>query len=307
MNDFIIIASIALKSSIAVLLASIGEIFTERSGILNLGVEGMMLVGAMTGFVVGYQTHSFAWAFTGAMLAGALLASLHAVLAIGLKVNQVISGLGITILGMGLSNFLGRPFIGRVGLRMEPISVEFLSDLPVLGPILVQQSALAMCALLIVPLAWYGLFHTSIGLKIRAVGEDPVAANAAGVNVYLSRYGATIAGGVLAGLAGAYLSVVYTPGWKENMTGGQGWIAIAMVIFSGWNPLGALLGALLFGGLNALQFYSQAVGKDLIPAYMLQLMPYLLTVLILLCSSALKSGSRRKAPRALGLPFHCED
>lgn len=307
MNDVIFIAAISLKSSIAVLLAAIGEIFAERSGVLNLGVEGMMLIGALTGFIIGHKTGSPLLAFSGAMAAAALLSFIHAVICIHLQANQVISGLAVTILGTGLSSFLGRPFIGRIGMRLEPLSWDGLSSVPFIGPVMAQQSVIVLMALVLVPVAGYVLTHTSIGLNIRACGEDPKAADAAGVPVATYRYVCTIFGGMMAGLAGAYLSLVYTPGWKENMTGGQGWIAIAMVIFATWNPVRAMIGALIFGGLNALQFYFQATGVELIPAYMLRLMPYMLTVLILFAATVLKTTSAGTSPAALGKPFYRED
>lgn len=307
MNDFVFIAAITLKSSIAVLLASIGEIVAERSGVLNLGVEGMMLAGALAAFAAGFYTGSPLLAFSAAMGAGALLALLHAVMVIRLQANQVISGLAITILGTGLSSFLGRPLIGRIGLRIEPLSAAALEGVPVLGPVFSQQSLPALLALLLVPAAAWILGRTALGLNVRAVGQDPAAADAAGVPVFGLRYACTLCGGILAGLGGAYLSLVYTPGWKENMTGGQGWIAIAMVIFATWRPWRALGGALLFGGLNALQFYFQATGSQLVPAYVLRLLPYLLTVLILFSATVLRKGAGGAAPAALGQPFHRED
>ncbi|MDD2390947.1 MAG: ABC transporter permease [Desulfobacterales bacterium] len=307
MSDVIFIAAIALKSSIAVLLAAIGEIFTERSGVLNLGVEGMMLIGAMTGFIIGYTTGSPLLAFSGAMAAGALLALIHAVLCVHLQANQVISGLAVTILGTGLSSFIGRPFIGRVGIRIETLSSDWISAVPLLGPILSHQTAIAIMALVLAPLAGYVLMHTSFGLNIRASGEDPKATDAAGVSVTAYRYGCTVFGGMMAGLAGAYLSLVYTPGWKENMAGGQGWIAIAMVIFSSWKPVRALLGALIFGGLNALQFYFQATGLELIPAYILRLLPYLMTLFILFTATAMGKKTAGATPASLGKPFYRED
>jgi len=306
MNDLVFILAITLKSCIAVLLASIGEIYTERSGVLNLGVEGMMLAGAVTGFVVGYRTGSAFLAVAGAMSAAALLAFVHAFLSINLLSSQVISGLAITILGMGASSFLGRPFIGKVGIRLSTLDFEPVKDIPFLSDILSQMTVITLLALLIVPVAWYILFRTNLGLNIRAAGEDPAAADTAGVSVSSIRYGCTIFGGLMAGLAGAYLSLCYTPGWKEGMTAGQGWIAIAMVIFSTWNPWRALLGSLLFGGINALQFYFQATGVELIPAYILRIMPYLLTVIVLFLVTAIKRGSLGSTPAALGNPFSRE-
>lgn len=306
MDDFIFIAAITLKSSIPVLLASLGGIINERSGVLNLGIEGMMLMGAMTGFVVGLVTGSLPLAFAAAMLAGAGLALIHAAMSVQLGADQVISGLAITIAGTGLSSFLGRPYIGKIGIRMEALDWPALAAIPVVGPILAQQNPAAIAALALAPLIWYVLFKSSLGLEIRAAGEDPAAADAAGVPLVAIRYGCTLFGGLMAGAAGAYLSLVYTPGWKEGMSAGQGWIAIAMVIFSTWNPLRAIAGALLFGSLNALQFFFQATGTEIIPAYVLRLLPYLLTVATLFAVTVLKKQGLGASPAALGRPFSRE-
>ena len=307
MNDVVFIAAITVKSCIAVLLAGIGEIYAERSGVLNLGVEGMMLVGAVTGFVVGRYTGSVAAAFASAMAAAGLLAFIHGLLSINVMASQVISGLAVTILGTGLSSFLGRPFIGQTGLRVPNIEAGILEHIPFLGPVLAQQTWVGVAAIAVVPLSWYVLYNTPLGLNIRAAGEDPAALDAAGVSVFRLRYGCTLFGGFMAGAGGAYLSLVYTPGWKERMTSGQGWIAIAMVIFATWNPVRALLGALLFGCLNALQFYFQATGTELIPTYVLRMLPYLLTVFVLFLVTALKKHTIGASPAALGVPFSREE
>lgn len=305
-EDLAFIGQIAVKSSIAVLLATLGEIITERSGVLNLGVEGMMLAGALCGMAAGVVTgNPFAAAAAGA-LAGGLLALVHAFFAVTLKVNQVLSGLALTILGMGLTSFLGRPLIGvRPGVRLRAVPIPGLADIPIIGDIFFQQSLLAYLAYLLVPLCWYLLYRTGAGLKIRAAGEDAAAVDAAGIDVFRIRYLCTFIGGIGAGLAGAYLSLSYTPGWKESMTGGQGWVAIAMVIFATWNPLRAVIGAFLFGFLTALQFYFQAVGMELIPAYILKMLPYVLTILVMVVVHA-GPGRRFGGPAALGMPFSRE-
>jgi simple sugar transport system permease protein len=306
-DDIVFISQITIKSSIGVLLAAIGEIFTERSGILNLGVEGMMLAGALTGAAIGLAGGPPLLALGGGMLAGGLLAMLHAFFSITLRANQTLSGLAIAILGGGLSNFLGRPIIGEVGIRLKAFALPYLSDIPVIGEIFFNQSVLVYLAYLIIPLASYVLFHTRTGLKIRAVGDDAVSADAIGINVTVIRYCCTVFGGILAGLGGCYLSLAYTPGWKENMTAGQGWIAIAMVIFSLWSPYRAVLGALLFGGLTALQFFFQATGIEIIPVYILLMLPYLLTIGVLILVMRLKKGGKDgRSPRCLGVPFHRE-
>ncbi len=307
LDDIVFIAKIATKSSMAVLFAAIGEICAERSGVLNLGVEGMMLVGALAGVAVGIHTHNPVLATMGGMAVGGLLALLHAVFAITLRVNQTLSGLALTILGGGLSSFLGRAYIGKPALRMKVYTVPYLSDIPVVGDIFFRQTPLVYVAYILVPLVAWVLFRTRLGLRIRAVGEDAASADAAGVPVTAIRYGCTVFGGCMAGLGGAYLSLAYTPGWKENMTMGQGWIAIAMVIFATWYPFRAFAGALLFGALAALQFYFQATGVEIIPVNVLRMIPYLATILVLIVVMRLdRAQGRGAAPAALGVPFSRE-
>lgn len=307
MNELVFIAQIAVKSSTAVLLATLGEILAERSGVLNLGVEGMMLLGALAGFAAGVATGNPWLGITAGMAAGALASLLHGVFAISIKANQVLSGLALTILGTGLANFLGRSLIGVRGVRMGLLPVPGLSDIPYIGKIFFQQNAIVYLSYILVPLIWWVLFKTRLGLTIRAVGEDAAAADAAGVRVSLMRYGCVLAGGALAGLGGAYLSLVYTPGWKETMTSGQGWIAIAMVVFATWNPVRAYAGALLFGFLTALQFSFQISGNELIPAWVLRMLPYLLTIGVLVLVNSFEGARHRVgAPANLGQPFSRE-
>ena len=306
-SAFIFIAKITIASSMAVLYATLGEIFTERSGVLNLGVEGMMLIGALTAIAT---TTSFQSLWIGtliAMLIGGSFALIHGFFAITLRVNQVVSGLALTLFGIGLSNFLGRPFIGKLSLKFEPVGLYPLNKIPLLGPVFFNQSALVYPAYLLVPLAYYYLYNTRYGLQLRAVGENPSAADTVGISVFGIRYVYTFIGGALAGLGGAYLSLAYTPGWKEQMTGGQGWIAIALVIFAMWDPLKAVVGALLFGFINAFQFYCQAAGLTLIPSYILRMLPYLFTIGVLAVITQWKTARKRVgAPAALGIPFERE-
>ena len=305
-EDAAFIGQIAVKSSIAVLLATLGEIVAERSGILNLGVEGMMLAGALCAAAAGIATGNPVIAVAAGALAGGLLALVHGFFAVTLRVNQVLSGLALTLLGMGMTSFLGRPLIGTApGVRLRALPIPGLADIPVLGDIFFRQSALAYLAYFLVPVCWFYLFRTGTGLKIRAAGEDAAAVDAAGINVFRIRYVCTFVGGLGGGLAGAYLSLSYTPGWKESMTGGQGWVAIAMVIFATWNPLRAVAGAFLFGGLTALQFYFQALGVELIPAYVLKMLPYILTIAVMVLVN-LGPGRRFGGPAALGIPFNRE-
>ena len=307
-DNLIFILSIAIQSSVAVLFATLGEVFTERSGVLNLGVEGMMLMGALSGFAATFYSHSLLLGVLTSLVVGGLLAMVHGFFTITLRANQVVCGLALTILGIGLSSFLGRPIIGRVAERFVPIPIPLLKEIPILGPVLFKQSALIYVGYVLVPLSWFFLYHTRPGLNLRSIGENPAAADTAGIGVIPLRYLWTIFGGMLAGLGGAYLSLCYTPGWKENMTSGQGWIAIAMVIFALWNPFRAVLGALLFGGVNALQFYFEARQIDLIPSYILRMLPYLFTIAILVIITRRKTVRKRVgAPASLGLPFQREE
>jgi simple sugar transport system permease protein len=306
-SAIILIAKIAIASSMAVLYATIGEIFAERSGVLNLGVEGMMLVGALTAFAVTASLQSLWIGTLTAMFVGGIFAMIHGLFTITLRVNQVVSGLALTLFGIGLTNFIGRPFIGKLSLKFEPFGLFPFNKIPILGEIFFTQSALVYPAYLLVPLSYLFLFKTRYGLQLRAVGENPSAADTVGISVLATRYLYIFIGGALAGLGGAYLSLAYTPGWKEQMTGGQGWIAIALVIFAMWDPLKAAGGALLFGFINAFQFYCQAAGITLIPSYILRMLPYLFTIGVLAFITHWKDAKKGVgAPEALGLPFERE-
>ena len=306
-SEIVFIASITITSSMAVLYAAIGEIFAERSGVLNLGVEGMMLMGALTAFAATCTLHSLWAGVLAAMLAGGFFAMIHGFFAITLRVNQVVSGLALTLFCIGLSNFLGRPFIGVVSLKFEPVGLFSLDRIPVVGSVLFNQNPLVYLAYLLVPISCFFLGKTRYGLELRAIGENPAAADTVGINVSRLRYFYTFIGGALAGLGGAYLSLAYTPGWKEQMTGGQGWIAIALVIFAMWDPLKAVAGALLFGFINAFQFYCQAAGLTIIPSYILRMLPYLFTIGVLVIITKWEAAKRKVgAPAALGIPFERE-
>ncbi len=305
--DLVFISQIAVKASTAVLLATLGELVAERAGILNLGVEAMMLAGALAGFYTGFATQNALLATAAGCLAGGLLSLIHAFFSIGLKADQVLSGLALTILGTGLCNFLGRPLIGKVGVRIRAWELPVLGDVPFLGDIFFKQSVFAYMAFLAAPAIWFLLNRTKAGLAVRATGEDAAAADSAGVNVAAARYLCTFSGGLAAGLAGASLSLSYTPGWKESMTAGQGWIAIAMVVFSVWDPWRAVAGALLFGVLTALQFHFQLTGQDLIPAYVLKMLPYLATIVVLAVATRTNLFRRGTgAPSNLGIAFRRE-
>ncbi len=309
--DFLItLLPVAIAAGASLVYASIGEIFTERSGILNLGVEGMMIMGAVTAFAAAYHTGS-AWAGVAvAIVVGGLMALIHAFLTITLRADQVVSGLALTIFGTGLASFVGQrlgpggtPLVGLVGPRFEPIAIPGLSQIPVVGQALFNQNVLVYAMFLLVPVASFWIYRTRPGLHLRAVGENPATADALGINVYRTRYLYTILGGMLGAVGGAALSLAYTPGWTENLTGGRGWIAIALVIFAMWNPYRAFLGALLFGAVNAAQFKLQAIGTT-IPAPFLNMLPYIFTIVVLTIVTVYEGISKRLgAPAALGLPY----
>jgi len=292
----------AVRAGTPVLFATLGEIFAERSGVLNLGVEGMMLVGALAGFVTTVRTGNPWLGVLAAGAVGGLLSLVHAVLCVTLRANQVASGLALTIFGTGLSAALGKSFVGVPATGFHPTPLPWLGDLPVLGPVLFRQDPLVYLSYLLVPAAWYALYRTRWGLNVRAVGERPEAADAMGVDVARVRYTCVAIGGVLAGLGGTFLSTAYTSMWIEDMTAGRGWIAVALVIFATWDPLRAVVGAYLFGGVNALQLHLQATGTHL-PVYLMLMAPYLFTIVVLVFATRETARKRLGAPAALSVPY----
>ncbi|UCG07224.1 MAG: ABC transporter permease [Desulfobacterales bacterium] len=307
--------AITLRAGTSLIYATIGEIYTERSGILNLGVEGMMLMSAVTSFATVYYTANLFLAILVAMLVGGTLAGIHAFLSVSMRANQVVSGLSITLFGSGMASFLGQRLgpqsnsgylVGLVGSKFEPIAIPLFSNLPVIGAVF-KQDILTYFVYLLLPLAWFYLYRTRNGLNLRAVGENPQTADAMGINVAKVRYIYTILGGMLVGIGGAHLSLSYAPGWTENITGGRGWIVIALVIFSMWNPARAVWGAILFGGINAVQFRLQASGTT-IPASYLNMLPYLATISVLVVLTWWETLSKRVgAPSALAKSYMREE
>jgi simple sugar transport system permease protein len=287
----------AVQSGTPILYATLGEIFTERSGILNLGVEGIMIIGAFAGFLVAKLTGNPFLAFVAAGLAGTLAASLHGVVCLFFQGNQVVSGLALTILGVGFANYLGLAYVGQAAPGFDPLPIPVLAEIPLLGPIFFQQDLLVYVTYLLPLVLWWVLYRTRFGLSLRAAGEYPAAATAAGVNVMVCRFVGVLVGGFLIGLGGAYLSLAYTHLWTNNLTGGRGWIAVALVIFAFWRPSRAVFGAYLFGGVMALQLRLQATGTQ-IPSSLLLMLPYALTVVVLVLASWRRRGSDE--PAALG-------
>ncbi len=296
----------AVRSGTPILFATVGEIYAERSGILNLGVEGMMLVGALAGFAVANLTASPALAMILAMIAGGLMGMVHAFVCIGLRADQIVSGLALTLLGTGLTGFLGRAMVGKTAAGFPPILIPGLHEIPVLGPVLFSHDLLVYIGYILVPITWFVLYRTRLGLAIRSVGESPDASDASGVSVRGIRYGCTFFGGAMAGLGGAYLSLAYTTMWVEQMSGGRGWIALALVVFAGWNPMKALWGAYLFGGVDSLSLYLQAGGAR-VSAHILMMLPYIVTILVLWIATRRVVRARVGAPAALGLAYSREE
>ncbi|HEU5015935.1 MAG TPA: ABC transporter permease [Roseiflexaceae bacterium] len=297
----------AISAGTAILYACLGEILCERAGVLNLGVEGMMLMGALGGFAVNYWTHDPWLGVLAAMLAGGLMSLIHAVLTITLRANQVVSGLALTIFGSGLAAFLGQPLVGQpapAAFVTTPIPV--LADIPALGPIFFQQDMLTYGLYVLVPLLWWYMFRTRPGLYLRAVGENPATTDAMGLSVARLRYLYVVLGGVLAGVGGATISLATNPSWVEGITAGRGWIAVALVIFATWNPLRAALGAYLFGGIEAIQFRLQSAGTPISP-FFLNMLPYLFTVLVLVLATRETVRRRASAPAALGNAYVREE
>jgi general nucleoside transport system permease protein len=297
------VALSVISASTPLLLAATGELVTEKSGVLNLGIEGMMLVGAIVGFAVSLTSGSAVLGIAASGLAGAALALVFAVLTLILLANQVATGLALTILGTGLSALIGKNFVGIAIAPLPKLELPILSDLPAIGPILFNQDALVYGSFLLLGgVAWF-LYRTHPGLVLRSIGDSHDAAHAIGYPVVSIRFAATLFGGLTSGLAGGYMSLAYTPMWAENMTSGRGWIALALVVFATWRPARLLLGAYLFGGITILQLHIQGLGFA-IPSQFLSMLPYLATILVLVAISRDRAKIRLNAPACLGKPFH---
>jgi len=291
----------SIRAGTPLLFATLGETITEKSGILNLGVEGLMIMGAMSGFALSFVTGNPWIGILAGGIAGLTLAFIHGFFSITLKVDQTVSGLMLVLFGMGLSGLMGKNYIGKVATYIDPISIPFLSSIPFLGKIFFTHDLLVYLSLLLTAFLWFILYKTSFGLSIIASGENPEAADTAGINVDFVRYICLLAGGFLIGVGGAYLSLAYAKLWTEGMTAGRGWICLALVIFSGWMPQRAVIGAYLFGGLDVQSFKLQAIGFT-IPYQLLKMIPYIATILVLLLS-LVREKYKLRAPSALGKPY----
>jgi simple sugar transport system permease protein len=284
------------------LIAAMGELVVERSGVLNLGVEGMMIMGAVTGFAVALTTGSPWLGALAAIIVGALFSLLFAFLTLTLVTNQVATGLALTLLGLGLSGMIGEGFVGRPGVKMMPLYIPWLTDLPYVGRLLFGQDPIFYLSIaLTAGVAWF-LFSTKAGLTLRSVGDNHGSAHALGINVVAIRYLAVMFGGACAGLAGGYLALVYVPQWVEGMSAGRGWIALALVVFASWRPWRALAGAYLSGAVTIGQLHAQALGWP-IPSQLLSSLPYLATIVVLVLISRNRRLTLLNTPACLGRPF----
>ena len=306
--DFSALSPVALIVSLMVaatpiLLAAIGELVVEKSGVLNLGVEGMMIIGAICGFIVAVETGSPWLGFLAAMAGGAAISFIFAVLTQYMLTNQVATGLALTLFGLGFAALLGHSYAGIKPPKFGALDIPFISDIPVIGPLIFSHDYMIYISLAIIAGVWYFLTRTRGGLVLRAAGENHDAAHALGYKVIRIRIMAILFGGAMAGLGGAYLSLVRVPQWTEGMTAGAGWIALAIVVFAAWKPWRIILGAYLFGGITVLQLNLQAAGANIPVAY-LSMTPYLVTIIVLVIMSADKKRASLNAPACLGRIFH---
>ena len=300
-NFFVAIFALALTTMTSTLLPALGEVFSERAGVINLGLEGIMLLGAFVSVVVTAVIGNPYVGLLSAMGVGLLIGLVTIVTVVILKIDQVVNGVGIWILGLGLSTFLFTGFASSFGFptvkTFEAIHVPFLSDIPFLGQVLFQLNFLVYVALVLVAVFWFVLFKTNFGLQVRAVGENPRAADSVGINVNLLRSVCILISTAMAGLGGAYLTLAYVGLYTHNMVVGRGFITLAIVIFGRWNPFRALIGALIFGSVEALQINVQALGLG-IPYQLLSMLPYVLTIIVLILI-----GRKADFPKALGEPY----
>ncbi len=300
----------AVQAGTPLLFATLGEIITEKVGNLNLGVEGMMLIGAVAGFATGFATQNPVMALMGAFVAGAFGALIFSFLTVTLRVNQVVTGLALTIFGTGVAGFAGKALAGKqVPQALKDyfidIKIPLLGDIPVIGKVFFQQDWFVYLGYVFVVVLGIYLYKTKIGLNLRMVGENPAAADASGINVTLYKYFHILLGGALAGLGGAYLTLVYVPAWQDDIVAGRGWIAVALVIFATWNPYKALIGSYFFGALSVAGLYLQKFDIS-ISLYLIDMLPYLVTIVVLIFIS-MKKVRENSSPKALSETYFRED
>lgn len=293
----------AIAAATPLIFAGLGELVAERTGVINLGVEGMMLTGAIAGFALAAETgYGAAAGLPAGAIAGAATALIFAFFALSLAANQAACGLALTIFGIGLSAFIGQHYVSYSLPGLQPLAIPLLADIPVIGPVLFKQDAVVYLSFVTFAIVAWTLAKTRLGLLLKAVGESPEAAHAIGYPVLGIRYGAVAFGGAMAGIAGAYLSTVYTPLWVQNMSAGRGWIAVALVVFATWKPTRLLLGAYLFGAVTILQFHAQGLGID-VPVQFLAALPYAATIVVLVVISRDRKLLQLNLPASLGKPF----
>ncbi len=303
MIDLVPVLASTFAAGVPLVFAGLGELVVERTGVINLGVEGMMLIGAVAGFAFATQTHMGAGVgLLAGAVAGMLAALLFAVIALSLSANQAACGLALTIFGGGLSAFIGQHYVSYSLPGLQPLDIPLLSNIPFLGPILFHQNYVVYLSVIAFVIVWWVLAKTRLGLLLKAVGESPESAHAMGYHVLAIRYGAILFGGAMAGIGGAFLSTVYTPLWVENMVSGRGWIAVALVVFATWKPARLMLGAYLFGGVTILQFNAQALGINL-PVEFLAALPYVATIVVLVVISRNRKLLLINLPASLGKSF----
>lgn len=292
-----------LAAGTPLVFAALGELVAEKSGVLNLGVEGMMIAGAVLAFLVAAETGVLWLGVLAAVLAGAAMAALFAVVTLSFQANQVAAGLALTIFGIGASAYLGLDYTGVALTGIGPVDIPVLGELPVIGPLLFALDPMVYLSFVMFAAVVWFLYRTKAGLVLRGIGESPASAHAIGYPVIGIRYLAVLFGGAMAGLGGAYLALAYTPLWVEAMTAGRGWIALALVVFGTWRPGRVMLGAYLFGGITIVQFHVQAIGIDL-PPQVLSMLPYLATIVVLVLISRHAGMIRINAPASLGMSYH---
>ncbi|MBF0406968.1 MAG: ABC transporter permease [Candidatus Riflebacteria bacterium] len=298
------ITSIVIRAIVAgtpLFIGTLGNIITERSGIMNLGVEGMMAVGAISGFAAAMYSGSPWIGLAAACFSGMTLAFLHALISVKLRANQVVSGLAMTMLGLGLSSLAGKTYVGiPLKCAFSTYAIPLLSDIPVVGNVFFNRDPVFYLVIILALLTWFTLYYTKLGIEIRSAGENPLASETMGVNVERIRTGCTCIGGAFAGMAGGYLSLVYLPTWIEGMTSGRGWIIVALTIFSFWNPFRAIIGAYTFGAIFVLQYFFQSKG---ISPNLLLMFPYIATLVAMVIASSGAAEQKICAPAALGIPY----
>ena len=302
MNETALLIAAMLASGTPLAIAGLGLLINEKVGVLNLGAEGMLLVGAVTGFAVSFHTGSTLLALGAGACAAALLAAIFGWLVIWINANQYATGLAVSLFGAGFSAFVGVPYVGQKLGAPVTHAIPLLGELPFFGPALFRQHPMVYLTVIAVAVVAWFFYRTRAGLVLRAVGESPESAHALGYRVRLLRLAAVLAGGALCGVAGAYMSTVYTPLWVEGMVAGRGWIALALTVFATWRPARILLGAYLFGGVTMLQLHLQGLGVD-VPSQFLSMLPYVATVVVLVLISRNPIWLRANMPASLGKPF----